>query len=110
MDKHSFSGIAFVDNEGRLVGNISSRDIKAFIKQIDFHLLASPVGDFVKHLRETDTNITHPTISCFDKNVFSFVVEKISATKVHRIFVVDGEEHFRPTTVVSLQVVLTKML
>eukprot|EP01091_Cochliopodium_minus_P015072 TRINITY_DN5267_c0_g1_i1.p1 TRINITY_DN5267_c0_g1~~TRINITY_DN5267_c0_g1_i1.p1 ORF type:complete len:313 (-),score=114.67 TRINITY_DN5267_c0_g1_i1:113-1051(-) len=110
MDKHSFSGIAFVDNEGRLVGNISSRDIKAFVKQIDFHLLVSPVGEFIKHLRETDVNITHPTINCFDKNAFSFVIEKISATKVHRIFVVDGEEHFRPSIVVSLQDVLSKFL
>ena len=110
MDSHSFSGLAFLDDDGRLVGNISSRDIKAFIKSIDFKLLSSPVGDFIKFLRETVTDINHPTISCFEHTSYRIVLEKLVATKVHRVFVVDGEEFFRPQGVISLQDTISKML
>ena len=135
MDSHSFSGIAFVDDEGRLVGkkknafffffllikkiilifflfagNISSRDIKAFVRCIDFKLLATPVGEFIKYLRQQQTNITNPTISSFATSTFATLIGKLSGTKVHRVFVVDDEKHFRPTSVISLQDCIAMML
>jgi len=110
MDSKGFSGIALTDQSGKLTGNISSRDLKAFIKYIDFNLLITPVGEFVKHLRQTaQINISTPTITCFDYHTFEYVVEKLAATKVHRIYVVDNEEHFAPTRVISLLDTLEKL-
>jgi len=108
MDKNGFSGIALVDGEGRLTGNISSRDLKAFITNIDFILLISPVGEFVKNLRQTSINIVAPTITCFPHHTFEYMIEKLAATKVHRLFIVKDEQSFTPIRVISLLDTLEK--
>lgn len=106
MDSKQVTGLGLVDTHGKLVGNVSARDLKIFIKHIDFELLAQPVGEFVKHLRQVAIDIKSPTITVFPSAKFELVVGKLAATKVHRVFVVDDEAHFRPVRVISLADVL----
>ena len=110
MDSKQVTGLGIVDSHGKLVGNVSARDLKIFVKHIDFELLAQPIGEFVKHLRQVAIDIKSPTISVFPSAKFEMVVGKLAATKVHRIFVVDDETHFRPVRVISLADVLNAVL
>jgi len=106
MDAKRITGLAIVSDNGRLVGNISARDLKLFVKHIDFDRLLQPVGEFIKDLRMSAVDISTPTITVFPNSSFDLVVGKLAATKVHRIFVTDDEAHFRPVRVVSLVDVL----
>lgn len=106
MDTMRITGLAIVAQDGRLVGNISARDLKIFIKHIDFDQLLQPVGEFVKSLRQKAIDIASPTITVFPDTPFDVVVGKLAATKVHRIFVVSDEAHFKPERVISLVDVL----
>jgi CBS domain-containing protein len=110
MDTKQITGLAIVDAQGKLVGNISARDLKIFIKHIDFGKLVQPVGEFVKHLRQFALDIKSPTITVFGSAKFELVIGKLAATKVHRLFVVDDETHFRPLRVISLADVLSAVL
>lgn len=106
MDTKQITGLAIVDANDRLVGNVSSRDLKVFVKNIDFDQLLQPVGEFVKHLRQLAVDIKSPTINVFEDATFENVVAKLAATKVHRLFCVDNEDTFRPIRVISLVDVL----
>ncbi len=106
MDARRITGLAIVAADGRLTGNISARDLKLFIKHIDFDRLLQPVGEFVKHLRQSEIDIMSPTVTVFSSATFDHVVGKLAATRVHRIFVVSDEAHFRPERVISLVDVL----
>lgn len=106
MDARRITGLAIVAGDGRLTGNISARDLKLFIKHIDFDRLLQPVGEFVKQLRQSAVDIMSPTITVFPTATFDHVVGKLAATHVHRIFVVSDEAHFRPERVISLVDVL----
>ncbi len=110
MDSRHVNGLAIVAADGRLVGNISARDLKLFVKHIDFDRLLQPVGEFIKQLRQSSVDIMSPTITVFPTATFDHVVGKLAATKVHRVFVVDDEAHFRPVRVVSLVDVLALAL
>ncbi len=110
MDTKQVTGLAIVDSHGKLVGNISARDLKIFIRFIDFNTLLTPVGDFVKALRQHAIDIKSPTITVFGSTKFEMVVGKLAATKVHRIFVVDDETHFHCIRVISLVDVLYAVL
>lgn len=107
MDSKQVTGLAIVDQHGKLVGNISARDLKIFIRFIDFDALLQPVGEFVKALRQHAIDIKSPTITVFGSTKFEMVVGKLAATKVHRIFVVNDETHFHATRVISLVDVLS---
>lgn len=110
MDAKGLSGIALVDDHGKLTGNLSSRDLKAFIKFIDFNQLVASVGDFIKFIRQTaQTDTDNPTITCFPHDTFEHIIGKLSATRVHRLFVVASEEFFSPVRVVSLLDTLAKL-
>ncbi len=110
MDARRITGLAIVSADGRLTGNISARDLKLFIKLIDFDRLLQPCGEFVKQLRQNAVDIMSPTITVFPSAQFDHVVGKLAATKVHRIFVVSDEAHFRPERVISLVDVLVAAL
>jgi len=110
MDAKRITGLGIVDDSGRLVGNISARDLKLFVKQIDFDRLLQPLGEFIKELRQSAVDIVSPTISVFPEATFDLVVGKLAATRVHRIFVTDAEATFRPIRVISLVDVLHLVL
>ena len=110
MDAKRITGLGIVNAQGRLTGNISARDLKLFVKHIDFDRLLQPVGEFIKELRMAAIDIAAPTITVFPSASFDLVVGKLAATKVHRLFVTDDEEHYRPVRVISLVDVLHAVL
>jgi len=109
MAQHRISGIAVLDSDGKLMANISARDLRTI--QEDQHLferLFYSVGEFVSHVRQANFRAIHPSISCTLEDPFKKVIMRIAAARIHRIFVID--EHRQLVSVISLHDVVAKVL
>jgi len=106
LEQTGRSGIAVVDDEGVLISNTSSSDIKLFLKQHES--LNQPIIDFLNKIRRMDLKTRAPTFTCKLNEPLIQVMGKISATKAHRVFVVD--EHHKPIRVVSITDIIRTIL
>jgi len=88
-----FTGLAVIDSQGKLVGNVSASDVKGLSLET-FNTLNLPIRDFVKH---------KPV--CIQKgSTMRDVISKIVEYHVHRVFVVDDANKL--LNVISLTSVL----
>jgi len=108
LDDTGRSGMAVVDGNHHLVSNTSSSDIKLYLKYHE--QLDQPILEFLNKIRRLD--ITQPTrtnvFSCKMEDSIYHVIGKLSATKAHRVFLVD--ENFRPEAVISLTDIIRLVL
>jgi len=96
MYSHKIPAVAVVDaRTGALVGNLSATDLRG-ITQADFGDLILEVTDF---LRKRSPRSLVP-IKCKRCDTIEYVMLKLAATRVHRVWVVDA--YMRPTGVVTL--------
>eukprot|EP01114_Cavostelium_apophysatum_P006972 TRINITY_DN1859_c0_g1_i1.p1 TRINITY_DN1859_c0_g1~~TRINITY_DN1859_c0_g1_i1.p1 ORF type:complete len:355 (-),score=76.84 TRINITY_DN1859_c0_g1_i1:114-1079(-) len=102
MDNKKISGVAVVDEAGKFVGNTSASDLKLFIKTLSLASLHEPIMQYLKKIRQESIDIMSPTISCSTKDTIAFVIDKLSITKVHKIFIADDENGYKPHCVVSI--------
>jgi CBS domain-containing protein len=102
MIEHKISGIAVVDDvSGKLVGNVSVRDLK--VVQHDarfFFLLGEKLSDFLKTLQKSSKRPA-TLITCKPSDTFATVIALLAKHKIHRLYVVD--EAMRPLSVCSLK-------
>jgi len=111
MMSRNVSGVAIVDNDGKLVGNLSLRDIKGVTSDGKlFERLYRSVGGFVAELRK-DFEAKHgrppaPVVVAEDATILA-ALEAIHKAEVHRVFVVDAQE--KPIGVVALKDILHAM-
>jgi len=110
LDKSQISGLAITNEENRLFGHISGRDLKNFVTKPDLTKLRQPIKQFLAELRNEKVDIGVPTILCFEHSTLAEVIAKLSATKVHRLYVVDGEENLKPIRVVSVSDVVSEIV
>jgi CBS domain-containing protein len=102
MGKKEISGIAVVDNEGKLVGCISVSDLKG--SQIDHNLFADlykPIDQYLLAYRQDfqrDKSLN--PIWCTENVALREVLMSVSKNKVHRMIVVDIEN--KPICMLSL--------
>jgi len=91
MAKHQLSGLAVVDEDGMLVHNTSATDIKLWLKSSNS--LESSIEDFLVTVRkESDATKTHVAVSSVEESAGVMkVINKLKATKYHRMWIVDGE-------------------
>jgi len=94
------SGVAVVDESGKLVGSLSSTDLKRSLSMNLFADLLLPVENYLGRTDSTFKPHTHSMISCTLDNSIADVVSKLSTNKIHRIFVVDQQG--KPIHVLSL--------
>jgi len=99
MEKRNLSGLAVVDQTGKLVGNTSGRDLKLFVQKQE--TLEQPIMQFLNKIRQESIDIKSPTISVRENETLKMVVAKLAATKIHRVFVTTPE--YTPIRVVSVQ-------
>lgn len=110
MDDSKITGVGIVAADGTLVSNISGKDLKYYVKNPTYEQLHMPVVEMVKELRQREmVDITIPIITVFPHTTFETVLKKIAATKVHRVYVVESEERFRPVGIITQTAVLKRM-
>eukprot|EP01104_Vermistella_antarctica_P007566 TRINITY_DN1857_c0_g1_i1.p1 TRINITY_DN1857_c0_g1~~TRINITY_DN1857_c0_g1_i1.p1 ORF type:complete len:330 (-),score=104.80 TRINITY_DN1857_c0_g1_i1:750-1739(-) len=118
MNKHGVSALAMIDDEDRLVGNISGRDFKAVRAQEDsywFKDLFLGCMDFVAKVRRDEIHenknkkTRSPIMVCYDNDTLEHVVRKLTATRVHRLYVESASTQAL-VGVVSLRDVLQELL
>ncbi len=59
---------------------------------------------FVQKIRSENVNETHPAISCLTSTTFEFVIGRLAANFIHRLYVCSKD--FHPQKVISLRDVL----
>jgi CBS domain-containing protein len=94
---YKISGVAVVDEGGRLVGTISASDLKG-VTQENFITLGLPVADFLKVRHKEGA------LSCVREATLGQVVEVVARTGLHRVFVIDAAQ--KPISVVTLTDIL----
>ncbi|KAA8498108.1 Protein SDS23 [Porphyridium purpureum] len=95
MQKNKLSALAVVDQNGRLVGNLSLSDIKYIFRTRSYSMLWYTAQNFIKILRERaalEENAGMDTFPFFDisrERTLEIAIQKMIATRVHHLWVVD---------------------
>jgi len=99
---NKISAVAVVDENGKLIGNLSASDLKGAVTTDDdegaetFGSLLLPVTTFLQQGGMSKL----PVATCFLSSSLSFVLLKIMALHVHRLWIVDESE--KPIGIISL--------
>jgi len=110
MDKKKISGVAVVDHLGKFIGNTSASDLKLFMKTLSLDILNKPIVEVLKKIRQESIDIKSPTISVSPKDSVETAIGKLSSTKIHKLFVADDHEGYKPEAVVSITDILRYLL
>jgi len=89
-----FTGLAVVDEKGRLINNISASDLKGVTKDT-FWKLNMPISKVLG---------SKPPLTCTPDSTLKSVIQKLYETKVHRIYVVDAK--YKPLNVITLTTIM----
>jgi len=108
MDNKQRSGIALVDDDGKLIGTTTGKDLGLFIKNPTLNVLHSQIFEYLKQVRQTQVEIKAPLIAVTPTEKVSKVVGLLAATKVHRVFVV--KEDFALDRVISITDILSYII
>lgn len=100
ISSEKISAVAVIDHDGKLIGNISSRDIRMIREDAEFiQRLYLPAGAFLVKIRKTFNVPEHP-ITATGTETIKDMIERVSRLKIHRVYVVDGAN--KPQRVVSM--------
>jgi len=88
------SGVAIVDDQGRLVGTISASDLKGMTQET-FMDLGLSVREFLRR-----ANKWGRTVACTMNTPLGEAIDTLDRLSIHRLFVVDASN--KPISVVSL--------
>lgn len=112
LDK-KVSAVGIVDDNGILVGSLSTSDIKALGYKLSwFEMLDFTVEAYLQNLRMLDPQRTIPfdkdPVTCVAEDTLGKVINMIQYYRIHRVFVVDNVG--KPIGVVSLVDILCELL
>jgi len=112
MSDNKITGVPIVDSEGEIITNISSKEILHMLNDPTFFdKLQLPAERFVSDLKTKTflhkSETMYPKICCKFTDKFIAVLNKLVATKIHRIYVVDSNSHL--TGVISLDDIVSKV-
>jgi len=102
--------VAIITELGRMIGVTTSKDLKMFIRNPSLNLLQGPIFENLKLIRMDDIDERSLSVSVFDRDTFKRMLEIMSATKVHRIFVMNNEKDFYPIRVISISDILKYLI
>lgn len=97
------SALPVVDDQGKLIATLSSTDVRGLTKD-NFHLILLPVTEFL--LKVHNTSSLRTPITCTAEDSLATVIERIVQHKLHRIWVVDDDDH--PIGVIALSDIIRK--
>jgi 5'-AMP-activated protein kinase regulatory gamma subunit len=110
MVSKNVSGVAIVNEEGKLTGNISNRDLKGIATDGSmFWRMFSKVHNFWdKVRRESEQEHPRGVVALKSTNTLKDVITKLTENKVHRLYIVDDDR--KPIGVVSLRDILYEII
>jgi len=96
LDQKNISGLAVVDDRNKVVGGLSTSDLKAIMYDAsEFINLHLPVSDFVRKVRQKDSLTPEKDISVTARSTVSDLLHCFANQRVHRVFVVDDKHSLR---------------
>eukprot|EP01084_Bolivina_argentea_P068113 123962_1 len=98
MSKLDLSGLAVVNNDGVLIHNTSATDIKLWL--IASSTLEDSIEEFLINIRKLSLNEKYPITVCSLKDTAKRAIQKLQATKYHRLWIVD--DAVKPIGVLAL--------
>lgn len=98
MSKLDLSGLAVVNNDGVLIHNTSATDIKLWL--IASSTLDDTIEEFLINIRKLSLNEKYPISVCLFNDTLQRAVQKLEATKYHRLWIVDDKT--KPVGVLAL--------
>eukprot|EP00013_Stygamoeba_regulata_P028216 CAMPEP_0177652176 /NCGR_PEP_ID=MMETSP0447-20121125/12969_1 /TAXON_ID=0 /ORGANISM="Stygamoeba regulata, Strain BSH-02190019" /LENGTH=304 /DNA_ID=CAMNT_0019155361 /DNA_START=64 /DNA_END=978 /DNA_ORIENTATION=- len=104
MVRSQVLGLAIVDDEGRIVGSLSSSDVRG-LTPAKLKNVILPVPEYLRNV--TGAPAAHP-ITCTAHDSLEEVMLKAIAGKVHRVFVVDASQ--KPIGVITLSDIIKQFL
>lgn len=104
MNSKHLSGLAVVNAAGVTVANTSASDLKLFMAKPSFRLLRMPVFQYLNIIRRASMREGAPVVSVHPDDSLAKAIGKLSATGLHRVFVVDPAS--KPIGVLSLTDIL----
>jgi len=101
LDSKRLSGIAVVDEDGKLIGNTSARDIKNAVMDAGRTGMDMDILSYLAQVRQSQVvkNDKYPSCHVHEDATVGHVVNLLAKTGFHRVFVVD--EDMKPVGVVS---------
>jgi len=110
LDSKNKSGVALLDETKRLVGTTTGKDLGLFLKNPSLASLNRSIFDYLKEIRGISIDIRTPAIAVFERDKLSRAISLLAATNVHRVFVVNNEASYHPTSVISITDILKYLL
>jgi len=106
IEKSNLSGIGVVDEDGKLVGNTSARDIKYFVLDKGQLSLDEPIMDYLASVRQSQLveKDRVPVSTVRISATIGRVIGLMGKTQYHRLFIVDSEG--KPIGVLSVSDIL----
>jgi CBS domain-containing protein len=112
MIRTNVSGIAVIDDSGRIVNNLSLRDLKAIAPDARlFWRLYQTLDAFLRRLKEDyekKHNRPHSPQTVTVDDTLETVVKKAAEHRIHRVFIINDQR--QPIGVISLKDVLREFI
>lgn len=107
MDEKHLGGIAILDTDGSMMGNLSASDLKLYLRFPLALELHQPVLAFLQRVRSQETKTQAQLVAVRNTDKLSKVIAKLAATHMHRVFVMDSRRI--PVKVISLTDVIRSL-
>jgi len=108
MRQKQISGVGVVDSRSALIGNLSSRDLNAVNNASLYHSMFKSVGAFISSMKQLLVNEDQPLISVSEDTKLSYVLNRMSGNRIHRIYITDA--HQKPLGVIAMRDILKCVL
>jgi len=110
LDSKRLSGIAVVDEDGKLIGNTSARDIKYAVMDAGRTGMDMDILSYLAHVRQAEIvkNDRYPSCHVHEDSTVEHVVKLMAKTGYHRVFVVN--EELEPIGLVSFTDIIKFMI
>jgi len=102
---HDVRAVAVVDDSGKLIGNLSSSDLRGITSE-NLALVQLSAIEFLKKINESKD--IQKMITCHPNDRFKEIMTKMMISKVHRVWIVDSE--CRPIGVLTLTDIIKTLL
>mmetsp|Transcript_2697 Transcript_2697/g.3900 ORF Transcript_2697/g.3900 Transcript_2697/m.3900 type:complete len:346 (-) Transcript_2697:2463-3500(-) len=107
LDNKRLSGIAVIDDDGKLVGNTSARDIKLAAVDEGRTAMDTDILSYLAKVRQAvpQKKERYPSCHVHEDATVAHVIDLLAKTGYHRVFVVDENVH--PIGVISVTDITT---